>query len=302
MSYNYDIHGLVQIKANFPFGWLNSMFSLPEMEGADIALYEKEESVSTNHLTPLGLRLFYDQKTFVHKCMSFLDAHLAIKDIGRTTVIQFNRLYKRFRAPLEYFFAILQMKLLDKGFLFFHAGCVAKDEGILLPAFSDTGKTNTVLRFVEAGYKVLGDDMIITDGAKVLSFPTTMTKATTRPFEKIPFLRRRKVSTLVTPPIKTETIPTKLFFLVAGKKNTTENTDKKDLVKKLILMTESTRPLFPFPSGVMLGYYFARGLDLTKYITKREEIITRLVDNCQPWVVTAKQAPTFFELIRSKLN
>ena len=118
---------------------------------------------------------------------------MEIKNIGKTTVIRFNRFYKWFRKPLEYFFAFLQMKLLDNGFSLIHAGCVSKNnEGLLFPAFSDTGKTTTTLRFVESGYRLLGDDMVITDGDRIFSFPTSIKKISRRPFETLPLLRKIK--------------------------------------------------------------------------------------------------------------
>jgi len=63
-------------------------------------------------------------------------------------------------------------------------------------------------------------------------------------------------------------------------------------------MIECECPLFPFPSGVMLGYYFIRNIGLKNYIDKREKIISQLVDNCETSIVVAKKSSMFYTLIK----
>jgi len=304
MMYNYDIHGLLKVKSNFAIPFLHSSFLVPKMEeDADIEVYIDNSKINLDGLTPIGLRIFYSNDRFVHKCRFFLDTHLEIKECGKKLSLRFNKLYKQFRKPLEYFLAFFQMKLLEKGFALLHAACVSKNhEGLIFPAFSDTGKTTTALQFVNVGYKLLGDDMIITNGSKVLSFPTSMKKVLLRPFETIPLLRKLVIKKDVTPPIVSETIPKKIFFLMKGKENKITKIGKKDFSEKMNIMTESACSLFPFPKGVMLAYYFVRGIKLEKYLTKRERIISKLAENCQIWVVTARESGAFFKLIKEELN
>jgi len=302
--FHYNIHDLVKIRTNLSKGnRLPSVFLVNNVDSADIELYIDNSKVNTSGLIPIGLRIFYDKNIFIHKCKFFLDAHLEVREETGRMVIRFNPLYKIFRKPIDYFLAFLQMKLLDKGFSFIHAACVAKD-GIcfLFPAFSDTGKTTTALQFLGSGYNLLGDDMVITDGRNVLSYPFSVAQKVIKPFETVPLLRKLKWFKTINPPIEEKATPQKIFLLKKGKKDEIEEATKEDLVKKLNIIMESSCPLFPFPRGVMLSYYFVKNIDIGTYIEKREKIISRLVNNCETWIVVAKESSNFYKLIKEIID
>lgn len=254
-----------------------------------------------SRLTPLGLRLFYDKDTLIHKCHFFLDAHLQIKDSQNKIILKFNRMYELVRNPLAYFFAFLQMRLLDKDFTFIHAAGITKNgESLLFPAFSDTGKTTTTLLFLKDGYNVLGDDKIITNGQNVFAYPMPIRKDLFRPFETIPFLRKITVKKFINPPIALKAVPNKIFFLTIGNKNEIKEVDNEHIAEKVNTMTEATCPLFPYPMGVMLGYYFIRDIPLNTYFEKRKRIILQLVNKCETFVVSAKRSSYFYRLIKNE--
>jgi len=303
---SYNIHDLIKVKSNvsIPPSFVPSFFLKKHLQSVDIEVRRDSKlEVPISSLTPLGLRLFYNNDVFVHKCHFFLDTHLEIKETKNKTVIKFNRMYELVRNPLDYFFAFLQMKLLDKNFAFMHAACVTKNgESLLFPAFSDTGKTTTALLFLRDGYKLLGDDKIITDGQKVFSYPAPIRKILWRPFETIPFLRRFAMKKMINPPITLEAIPKRLFFLIIGKKNEVEEVDREDISEKVSIMTEATCPLFPHPMGVMLGYYFIRDIRFKTHIEKRKTIISQLVNNCKTFTVTANRSSKFYELIKQVVS
>lgn len=299
--FDYNIHDLIRVRTNFLVdNFLPSTFLVTGASKPDIELYLENSKVDTSGLIPLGIRLFYDESTFVHKCRFFLDTHLKIEDGDETTVIKFNRLYKLFRKPLYYFMAFLQMKLLDKGFSLIHSACVAKNgKGLMFSASSDTGKTTTALHFViDSGYNLLGDDMVITNGKNIFSFPLPLRKTTLKPFETIPLLRRLKREKIINVAWEEEATPEKIFFLVSGRKNELAKVNKNDILRKINIMTESACPLFPFPTGVMLGYYFVRNTDLKKYLETREKIVSRLVNGCETWIAVAKESQMFYKLIK----
>lgn len=299
--FDYNIHDLIRVRTNFLVDdILPSTFLVTGVSKPDIELYLENSKVDTSGLIPLGIRLFYDESTFVHKCRFFLDTHLTIEDVGERTVIKSNRLYKLFRKPLYYFMAFLQMKLLDKGFSLIHSACVAKNgKGLMFSASSDTGKTTTALHFVtDSGYNLLGDDIVITDGKNILSFPLPVRKTTSKPFETIPLLRRLKKEEIINLPLEEEVTREKIFFLVNGKKNEVNKVNKRDIFRKMNLMTESACPLFPSPMGVMLGFYFVRNIDLKKYLEKREEIMSRLINGCETWMAVARESSMFYKLIK----
>jgi len=302
--FHYNIHDLVKIRTNLARGnRLPSVFLVANIDNADIELYIDKSKVNTSGLIPIGLRIFYDENTFIHKCKFFLDAYLEVREKAERMVIRFNPLYKIFRKPIDYFLAFLQMKLLDKGFSFIHAACVAKDGICLLfPAFSDTGKTTTALRFLESGYNLLGDDIVITDGRNVLSYPLSVAQKVIKPFETVPLLRKLKWFKTINPPIEEKATPQKIFLLRRGKKDEIREVNKEDLVKKLNIIMESSCPLFPFPQGVMLSYYYVKNIDIRTYIEKREKIISRLVNNCETLIVVAKESSNFYKLIKEIID
>lgn len=298
--YIYDIHDLITIKSNIPVA--PSLFLKRHLKHADIEVYRDSGlGVPLLSLTPLGLRLFYDKNTLIHKCRFFLDAHLEIRETGSQTVLRFNRMYELVRNPLQFFLAFLQMRLLDKDFAFIHAGAVANNsECLLFPAFSDTGKTTTTLLFLGDGYSFLGDDKIITDGQSIFSYPAPIRKTLVRPFQKIPFLRRFTLKRIISPITTRKAIPKELFFLKIGKKAEIREIDKEEIAEKANIMTESTCPLFPYPTGVMLGYYFIRDIKLNTYIAKRKKILLQLINNCKTFMVTANGSSEFYRLIKKK--
>lgn len=297
---NYNIHDILQIRSNIPVA--PPCFIQEASECVDIEVYRDGKLESPlSRLTPLGLRLFYDEDTLIHKCRFFLDAHLQIKDPQNKIILKFNRMYSLVRNPKAYFLAFLQMKLLDKDFTFIHAAGVVKNgESLLFPAFSDTGKTTTTLLFLKDGYNVLGDDKIITNGQTIFSYPQRIGKKTFRPFDTIPFLKKVKFRKFINPPIVLKASPNKLFFLTIGNKNEVKEVDKEDITEKVSTMTEATCPLFPYPMGVMLGYYFIRNIPLNTYVEKRKRIMFQLLNKCETFMVTAKKSSEFYSLIKTK--
>lgn len=98
--FNYNIHDLVKIRTNLSKGnRLPSAFLVADVDNADIEFYMAKSKVKTSGLTPIGLRIFYNENIFIHKCKFFLDAHLEVRETAEKTVIRFNPLYKVFRKP-----------------------------------------------------------------------------------------------------------------------------------------------------------------------------------------------------------
>ena len=282
-------------------------FLRKSVEHVDMEVYRSRKlEAPISSLTNLGLRLFYDKEVLVHKCHFFLDAHLEIKEANARIKVKFNRLYELARNPLGYFFAFLQMKFLDRNFAFIHAAGIAKnDKCYLFPAFSDTGKTTTTLSFLRDGYEYLGDDRVITNGREILSYPSPLRKTKLRPFDKIPFLKKLAIRKSVELPIATtiqKAPPEKIFFLRIGSKNEAKEANKEDMSEKISIMTESNSPLFPYPTGVMLGYYFINEIEFERYIKKRKQIITQLVDGCETFIVTARKSSEFYGLIKEQIK
>ncbi|MEM2507512.1 MAG: hypothetical protein QXF61_10775 [Nitrososphaeria archaeon] len=70
---------------------------------------------------------------------------------------------------------LIGLQLFRNGLSLVHAGGVSRDnKAILFVGFGGSGKTSLVLRALEIGFKLLGDDHVILDKGKVLPFPTAI--------------------------------------------------------------------------------------------------------------------------------
>jgi len=115
------------------------------------------------------------------------DSNIVFKDLlskvsindGKAVKLGVNMLLKKSRHVLyvNLFEPLLRLVLLSKGFVLLHlAGIARNEEGILISAPPDTGKTTLVLRCLQTNeFALLSDDMIITDGETILSFPKPFT-------------------------------------------------------------------------------------------------------------------------------
>src|SRR4029453_4056048 len=89
----------------------------------------------------------------------------------------------------------------EKGYALVHAACVASGEdALLVTARTDTGKTTTILRILDAeDHAFLSDDLVLVrpDG-RVLSYPKrlTITRHTLKAVKK-PLLSRRERFALI---------------------------------------------------------------------------------------------------------
>jgi len=79
--FDYNIHDLVMLRSNLQIA---PPFLREQLKRVDLEVYCDEGlEVPLPRLTPLGLRFFYNEDIFVHKCLFFFDAHLEIKEIRR---------------------------------------------------------------------------------------------------------------------------------------------------------------------------------------------------------------------------
>jgi hypothetical protein len=296
----YNLHGILKVAANiYPLS-----ASFETNDGIpDLTWTKEESSINLKEFNSIGLRLFYNEERFVHKCRFPLDIHLIVDHLNNCIKLSFNRLYSRFRKPLQIVYAFLQMQLLDRNYSLLHCGCVSKNgQAIIFPAFSDTGKSTTSLYFTNLGYTLLGDDVIITDGKKVYSFPTVMRKRVWQPFETVPLLRKLRIQKTLDFPITEKSEPSRIFFLSKDKKNRIEKISSEKLIENLELMMESAFPLFPFPRGFMPGYYYARNIPFQHYLDKRKLILTKLIEKCEKYQVNSQEAKMFPLSVQKKLD
>lgn len=74
----------------------------------------------------------------------------------------------------EWLIIMLEIMLLKNGKTFIHAGAVSNNKGdaLLMPSWGGVGKTASISKLVNKGYKLLGDDLnILSDDGKIYGFP-----------------------------------------------------------------------------------------------------------------------------------
>lgn len=302
----YNIHDIIRIKiSNHKFNLVPVYFIVKDEIDYDIEIrYEPfsfKPKMNIDNKIPVGLRIYYDDKIFIHRMYHINSGYFIIKEEEKKYTIIFNYIYKIFRKPTMNIYAIMEMKLLNKGFSFIHAGGVSRNgKGLIFPAFSDTGKTITTLRFMREGYKVLSDDTLITDGEKVYSYLVPTHVVIANPFKNIPILKKFRITKKLNPDIAKKTDLKYIFFLKKGKENRIEEADKGEMLRDILISTEISIPLFPNPAGVFMIYYYVKGLNLDDYYNKRKKILRRLVEKADTYFVTATNSKEFYKLISQK--
>jgi dolichol-phosphate mannosyltransferase len=116
----------------------------------------------TEHLGPFGAQF---EVNFIATKIEIL--------VNRIVSASNHVLYVNLVEPL------LRFLFIPKGYLLLHSACMSSsmvDQGLLISAPPDTGKTNTVLKCVKNGFSFLSDDMtILRLPNEALCFPKPMT-------------------------------------------------------------------------------------------------------------------------------
>ena len=315
----YDIHGCLVVETNMRRAEIPRYFMVKEDVRPDIRILEGKIDVETGPLRPLGLRLFVGDNVLVHKCLSFMDLRLVLKDLlglrGPTEVI-FNKPYRLFRELVHrksiwsFLKLIIMVRLLaSAGLTFVHASSVAVDgRAFLFSGWSDVGKTTTAVELVRAGggaVAYMADDTTIV-GRKglVLSWPTIPRKVA-RPFERIPLLRRLVVrgELLLPPGAKKEPRAevSRVFFLTSGPRRRPRKLDQEEALKKLLLATDMA---FNFSSDLLLlAYSYADpSFDILSLRDKHIEVLRDLASRAECIELRAPGPKGFVEQAKAFLG
>jgi dolichol-phosphate mannosyltransferase len=125
-------------------------------------LHQPNRLKYTEHLGPFGAQF---QVNFIANKVEIL--------VNRIVSGSNHVLYVNLVEPL------LRFLFIPKGYLLLHSACISSstgDEGLLISAPPDTGKTTTVLKCVKNGFSFLSDDMtILRLPNEALCFPKPMT-------------------------------------------------------------------------------------------------------------------------------
>lgn len=314
----YNIHGILKIKTNFKWGKLPAYFKVDAVEKPELNIKEGKFDVEFDSLKPLGLRMFKGDDFLIHKPYLYGDLKFKVENLeDDVTNVFFTTGYKRLydfyggtvgpHVLSQTLSAIIQIKLIQKGYTIVHSACISKDwKGALISAWGETGKTLTSSTLVQQdSFLFLSDDLTIIDGDRVAySFPQVLEKRIFQPFEKIPFLNRIRISKR-TGVSKIKVInKTKigyLFFLEKEEGDVVTEIDEDEAFKRLVLSTASTLNLNA--NEAILAYsYLDKNMKLRDYTMWHEEIIKDMLKGVKCFEVKSRDAGRFSGLIKEEIG
>lgn len=177
-NHYYSVHDLVRIKSNIEIHALPSYFEQEErFENPDIEISGGKLSFRKPKKGGL-LRSNYHYWTEGSKlCINYgTGARLMCDDLLGNARIRFTKNFRRFSSKGfldDLIFRVLPIKLIQKGYVLIHSGCVSYDgRGILITGTPDSGKTSTVLSLLGERFRFMADDYAILGcGGVVYSYP-----------------------------------------------------------------------------------------------------------------------------------
>lgn len=174
-TYAYDIHGILTVVSEVALPELHDFRVSPPIESPDIRVRLGTVSAATS------LDRVADRRsvTYIESAgQRGFAVHLVLGDKADVVASPFLRrsphvLYTNVVEP------ILRWAFVERGYALVHGACMAIDgQAFLITARTDTGKTTTVLKTLDAnpGYAFLSDDLtLLRDDGSILPYPKPLT-------------------------------------------------------------------------------------------------------------------------------
>ncbi|OYT25507.1 MAG: hypothetical protein B6U95_09130, partial [Thermofilum sp. ex4484_82] len=166
----------------------------------------------------------------------------------------------------------------QKNYTLIHAGCLCwNNEGFILPAWSNTGKSSTVLSLLKkhSYLKFVSEDFSMTDGRYIYNytiFPIEKQQA----FLPLPFITRYKIKKDV--PIKKKCEPKYLFLLKRSTERSIKKLDKKEALKNVMLSSLHGLGSVFFDSFLAAYSYAKANFNIFELLEKEKRIFRKLVN------------------------
>jgi hypothetical protein len=175
-SYGYDIHGVISVVSDAP---------LPELERfmVDGAVADPTIRVRIGKVRSRGVGAVEldEARTLVHYVEWLGNLGFGAElELGERIDIVATPLLRRSPHVLytNVVEPVLRWAFVERGYALVHAACMASDEdGLLITARTDTGKTTTALKTLDSQpYAFLSDDLtLVAPDGRVLTYPKPLT-------------------------------------------------------------------------------------------------------------------------------
>lgn len=176
---DYSIHGMLRVRSNVDIP-VPGYFRVKKLDGKPDLLVWSHRKLNfqrdkSNEML-MGNYYFWGGGKKIFVDYDLMNAKLSVEDLFGKTKIECTNSLKRFCTEENWqklIFAVLSIKMIQKGYTFMHAGGLTHhDGGILIAGMQDTGKTSTVLPLLDGKeFKLLGDDFVILDSGRAYAYP-----------------------------------------------------------------------------------------------------------------------------------
>ena len=334
----YSLHNLVTLKTNINLN-IPSYFKVDKIQNPDIAFIQTKFHTNSNN--KIRTRNFYywteDKKLYIDYNLPFINATAVINDLNEKPKIQVTKdfsKYSRIGIPIR---AIIQLKLIQKGYSLIHAGCLNYDgESVLIVAPRDSGKTSTILSLlknhefdfvkdaavINDKVKFMSDDLtIISDKKTAYSYPEqidvsthTLTDGIVEPYKSrigrnyfLTLLLGRLFNTELT---QKRNIPidlivdtgkiSKVFVLTGGKNDEgIKEISKDEAVRKIF--TATTDLINPTKEYILNLYSYMCNFPIFDLIAKQYSIVENAIWNADCFEVCSNEVGKYGKMIKSKV-
>jgi hypothetical protein len=259
-----------------------------------------------------------------------LKLKLLVENLQGTPRISVNKSYYRFvKTKMESLYPpgihltdITAIKLLEKDFAPVHSACLSlNNDGILLFAPPNMGKSLTTFLALKSGYNYLSEDITVVDRNCAYSCPQTTTF--------LPFVEERSVklslfkllrsrfnvlSYLVFPYLikephvdisklsenfkSSEKANIRYICILERGEEGIEEIDKERALRNISILNRNE---FYYPMNpVLLAYsYFNQNFNLDKLMEKEKEILSAIIDKSECYILKVKEPKEYVTLLRS---
>ena len=182
---NYIVHEISRIKTNFPLDTFSFFQVENEINDEDIIVNMVPEIESYEKGTKFGIYSYDEESDTICLKLSWRNVSgiISIKNLGNEnpTIVEITPNFMRITKTTDTWCHVdtvismlIQMKAIKKGYGFVHAASVAKEnKAVVMPAWSDTGKTSTSwILAAKHGFEFMSDDVVLAgEDGTVLCFP-----------------------------------------------------------------------------------------------------------------------------------
>jgi hypothetical protein len=260
-----------------------------------------------------------------------LSAKLHCKNLMTHPQIRVNRTYyKLIRFKLDNTFPpgvhladTLSLLLLKNNYIPLHCAAISSNnEGILLGAPPDTGKSMTTMLAVKRGYGFLSEDIAIADDKYIYSNPQTTTFSHTPGVNTNHPLRQKLIrfidtnmlalSYFVTPraarlyeamkDIKIDLkVPIKYIFILNKGKDMFGELDSKEALRRMLTINRNE---FSYhKNSLLFAYsYFNPSLDINVLMQKEEKLIEKMTSKVKCYLVQSADSANFINIIDKTIH